>query len=70
MRLLRLDNGLLQLELTGDQLAAFSNGLNEALNAVEDWEFRTRLGVDRDAARGWLSELRVLERQVEQCGDA
>ena len=43
-----------------DQLLAFANALNGVLNgpdAIEDWEFSTRLGVTRDVARRTLRAL-------------
>lgn len=36
---------------TRDELMLLANSLNEALEAVEDWEFDTRLGSSVDEAR-------------------
>jgi hypothetical protein len=39
------------LVLTRQELALLVGSANEALEAVEDWEFDTRLGVTKDEAR-------------------
>lgn len=48
-----------RLVLDGDELALIANALNEVCNGldIEDVEFFTRLGADRDEARGLLAEL-------------
>ena len=41
------------MDLTLDELLLFNNALNEILNgpcAIDDWEFQTRTGVEREAA--------------------
>lgn len=41
------------MDLTFDELVLLSNALNEILNgpgAIDDWEFQTRTGVEREAA--------------------
>lgn len=42
-----------------DELLLLSNALNEVCNGgvIEDWEFSTRLGVERSDAQRLLSEL-------------
>ena len=47
-----------------EDLAAIANALNEVLHgpdAVEDWEFQTRLGVSRAAALQTLRRLRPIQ---------
>ncbi|WP_407359101.1 hypothetical protein LTA6_001521 [Microbacterium sp. LTA6] len=61
MRMLRSDSarvgdsGVADDELviatTRDELAALAGAINEALEAVEEWEFDTRLGITPDQAR-------------------
>jgi hypothetical protein len=50
------------MELTSEEIVALSNALNEVLHgpdAIEDWEFATRMGVSRQEA------LRLLRRLVD-----
>ena len=57
-------NGPVRADLQRSDLILIANAINEVLNgpeAVEDWEFQTRLGVSRDEARRLLDEVqRVL----------
>ena len=40
-------DGRIILELSDEEVMAFSNCLNETLEALQDWEFETRVGVNR-----------------------
>jgi hypothetical protein len=45
------------VELSTDELGVLQNALNEILNgpeAIEDWEFQTRVGVSREEANALL----------------
>lgn len=56
-------NDRIVLSLTHLELILLAGCVNEAIEAVEDWEFSTRLGVDKDAAYTLREELRqVLTR--------
>lgn len=46
------------LSLTRDQLLLLAGAVNETIEAVDDWEFTTRLGAEKDAARALRTELR------------
>lgn len=51
-------------KFSDEELVAVANALNEVLHgsyAIEDWEFQTRVGVTRDAAKRLLQRLRHLE---------
>lgn len=48
------------LTLSRDELLLLAGSVNEALEAVEDWEFETRLGADKDAARRVRNDLRAV----------
>lgn len=48
------------LALSRDELLLLAGSVNEALEAVEDWEFETRLGADKDAARRVRNDLRAV----------
>lgn len=41
----------LRIATTRDELIALVGAINEALEAVDEWEFETRLGVTPDQAR-------------------
>lgn len=67
MRLLRPDTGEVDVAddevvvaVTRAELALFASALNEALEAVEEWEFDTRLGVPPEHARALRSSLQKL----------
>jgi hypothetical protein len=54
-------SGGFAIQLDRDELLLLSNALNEACNAIESWEFSTRLGSSREAALAMLTEIeRVL----------
>ena len=45
------------VELDAQELVAFANCLNETLEAVEEWEFSTRVGVERSVVEAMLGSL-------------
>jgi hypothetical protein len=45
------------LHVTRAELLLLAGSVNEAMEAVEDWEFPIRLGADKDDARALRSEL-------------
>lgn len=50
----------MKIELTADDLLAISNALNEVCHgpdAIADWEFQTRIGVNREAAKLTLGRI-------------
>jgi len=49
---------------TSNQLQLFASGIRETLEAVEDWEFHTRVGAQRAELRALGSELQVLLREI------
>jgi len=66
MELRRIDEQRVQMDLTESELNVLRNGLSEALEALEDWEFSTRMGVARDEARQVRDALRVAVRRMEE----
>jgi hypothetical protein len=52
-------NRTLTITLTPDEALVLVNALNEVCNGIEieDWEFATRLGADREEARALLGRL-------------
>lgn len=48
------------LRLTYDELSLIRGCINEALEAVEDWEFHTRVGHQRDRAVAVFGALRAV----------
>jgi hypothetical protein len=54
MRAIQRTDDTVTVELATDELMAAANALNEVLNgpeAIEDWEFQTRMGLDREQAK-------------------
>lgn len=54
MRLLDANDDLVTLELTRDELLVTAGALNEILHgpeAIEEWEFQTRTGFEREEAK-------------------
>lgn len=46
-----LVRGELAITVTKDDLVTMANAIGEAIEAVEDWEFQTRVGVTSQYAR-------------------
>jgi hypothetical protein len=57
VRLNHSDGKSLQVEISRDELCILVNALNETLNAIPDWEFQTRTGVEMDDFRRLIKEL-------------
>jgi hypothetical protein len=53
----RVDGDRVTLTLSREQLLLLAGSVNEAIEAVEDWEFSTRLGAEKDDARRLRAEL-------------
>jgi hypothetical protein len=45
------------LHLTRAELLLLAGSVNEAIEAVEDWEFSTRIGAEKDDARALQTQL-------------
>ena len=55
-------------EVTDDELLVITNSINEVLHgpdAIEDWEFQTRIGVDRHFAEKVLAKIGSVMRAAE-----
>lgn|GEM_PF-3241083 len=50
-------NAEIVVGVTREELAALCGGLNEALEAVEDWEFQTRVSISPESARALAREI-------------
>ncbi|TXK17712.1 hypothetical protein [Homoserinibacter sp. GY 40078] len=61
-----IDDAELVIGMTRDDLLLFGGGLLETLEAVEDWEFHTRLGFTPADARALLSNVAELLRETYQ----
>jgi hypothetical protein len=48
------------LRVTKDELITLANAINEAQEAIEDWEFSTRMGVDAAEAEELRKKLSTL----------
>lgn len=51
---------------TREELVLLANSLNEALEAVDEWEFGPRLGGSPDEARALRSKVRDVLRETRQ----
>jgi hypothetical protein len=63
MQLVRQQDGNATVELTRDDLLVVNNALNWILHgptAIEDWEFQTVIGSEREEALRLLDEWQVL----------
>ena len=58
MKLISLAGGVITIEITQLEYDAVASALGETLEALEDWEFATRTGVDRSVMRGLLAQFR------------
>ena len=52
-----------------EELAFLSNAINEALEAVEEWEFQTRTGETRKRAMEVQTQLREILNEAKQIYD-
>lgn len=65
MRLVDSDDDLV-VAVTHNELRLLASSIGEALEAVEEWEFSTRLGFDVSAARTLRSEINeILARATD-----
>ena len=55
-----IDNDVAVVRLSGREIVLLANALNEAREAVEEWEFATRLGGTPAEAEALRRELRAL----------
>jgi hypothetical protein len=55
-----IDADAFVIQVSLDELRLLASSIGEALEAVEDWEFSTRLGADSQDARALRSQLNEL----------
>jgi hypothetical protein len=65
----RVAKNEITISFSPNELAFLSNAINEALEAVEDWEFQTRTGETRKGASDIQAQLRKLLDEAEQAED-
>lgn len=61
-----VDGSEVVISATQDELVLLAGSLNEALEAVEGWEFDTRLGGSPDEARALMSKIKDLLRETRR----
>jgi len=66
MKVTHIDNQAITIVFSTSELAFLCNAINESLEAVEEWEFQTRMGETRKGAAEMLVELRKLLHETEQ----
>jgi len=57
----------LNVELTADDLVAINNALNEVCHgpdAIPEWEFQARMGLDRAIAKQTLGRIKTALNQI------
>ncbi len=59
-----IDDGEVVIAATRDELVLLAGSLNEALEAIEGWEFDSRLGGSPDDARALRSKINELLRET------
>ena len=57
MKLSQRDPDVFELRVSSLELDAFQTAFNETLNALEDWEFRIRTGLEREEMSRMLRDL-------------
>jgi 3-hydroxyacyl-CoA dehydrogenase len=57
MRILRHGDDEFHLVVSRDELCGINNCLNETLSELADWEFQTRVGLERHEIRGLLEAI-------------
>jgi hypothetical protein len=66
MNLIREDANMVDVRMTKDELVLIANMANEALEAVDDWEFQTRLGSEKERARSVKNQLREIIDRISR----
>lgn len=66
MNLIREDANMVDVRMTKDELVLIANIANEALEAVDDWEFQTRLGSEKERARSVKNQLREIIDRISR----
>lgn len=61
-----VDDSEVVIAATRDELVLLASSLNEALEAVEGWEFDTRLGGSPDEARALRSKIQDVLRETRR----
>jgi len=59
------DSGRIDIELTQTEYDAIAAALVETMEALDDWEFQTRTGVDREIMRQLLRDFRSLDPESD-----
>ena len=62
----QVSKGKITISFAPAELRFLSNAINEALEAIEDWEFQTRTGETRDRATEIQTRLRKLIEEAQQ----
>ena len=60
MEVIHIENGRASIRLSEEEAVILLNAINEAREAVEDWEFQTRIGVEPAVVDVLRKELRTL----------
>lgn len=64
-----------KVEVTGDsavvrlhagEVALLLSALNESLEALDDWEFGTRMGFERREVEGFMIALRSIRQEMQR----
>ena len=66
MKLVKRKNTSMTLEVSEREVRIFSSALNETFEAVEEWEFSSRIGVDVNEAKRVQQELCAILRDEAQ----
>jgi hypothetical protein len=61
MQVVQQDSKQVVLAFAPEELATICNALNEALDAIEEWEFSARMGATRQEAEALLAALARLQ---------
>jgi hypothetical protein len=68
MKLLLESDGEMTISVTLDELRLLASSIGEALEAVEDWEFQTRLGAEPATARALQAQINAAIEQASMPG--
>lgn len=60
MKILQFESGSATIQLSKSDLIILANAINETQEALEDWEFSTRVGADPSDAESLRHEIKEL----------
>ena len=66
MKLSNFNGNQVTLQVTRHELVIFNNALNEVCNALDIWEFSTRMGAEKEQVAQLLQQISATIDEIEK----